>query len=129
MIFAVLSAGTMIGAPRLLVAPFIDVNAPANADSVELAVALLQIAALFQIFDASQATLANMLRGVHDSRIPLIIALVGYWVIGAPVGIALGFATPLGAVGVWIGLALGLAVVAILLMSRWLNKERRGFAF
>ena len=68
-----------------------------------------------------------MLRGVHDSRIPLIIALIGYWAIGAPVAIALGFATPLGAVGVWIGLALGLAVVAILLMSRWLAKERRGF--
>jgi len=126
-IFAVLSAAAMIGAPRLLVAPFIDVSAPANADSVELAVGLLKIAALFQIFDASQATLANMLRGVHDSRIPLIIALIGYWAIGAPVGVALGFATPLGAVGVWIGLALGLAVVAILLMSRWLNKERRGF--
>jgi multidrug resistance protein, MATE family len=127
-IFAVLSAAAMIGAPRLLVAPFIDVSAPANADSVGLAVALLKIAALFQIFDASQATLANMLRGVHDSRIPLIIALIGYWAIGAPVGVALGFATPLGAVGVWIGLALGLAVVAILLMSRWLAKERQGFA-
>jgi multidrug resistance protein, MATE family len=127
-IFAVLSAAAMIGAPRLLVAPFIEVSAPANADSVELAVALLKIAALFQIFDASQATLANMLRGAHDSRIPLIIALIGYWAIGAPVGVTLGFATPLGAVGVWIGLALGLAVVAILLMSRWLAKERQGFA-
>ena len=117
----------MIGAPRLLVAPFIDIDAPANAGSVELAVALLRIAALFQIFDASQATLANMLRGVHNSRIPLAIALIGYWAIGAPVGLALGFATPLGAVGVWIGLALGLAVVALLLMSRWLARERRGF--
>ena len=46
---------------------------------------------------------------------------------GAPVGVALGFATPLGAVGIWIGLALGLAAVAILLMTRWLGKERRGF--
>jgi multidrug resistance protein, MATE family len=125
--FAVLSAATMIGAPRLIIAPFVDVDAPANARAVELAFALLKITALFQIFDASQATLANMLRGVHDSRIPLMMALIGYWAIGAPVGIALGFATPLGAVGVWLGLALGLAVVAILLMSRWLNKERRGF--
>jgi multidrug resistance protein, MATE family len=125
--FAVLSAATMIGAPRLIIAPFVDVDAPANARAVELTFALLKITALFQIFDASQATLANMLRGVHDSRIPLMIALIGYWAIGAPVGIALGFATPLGAVGVWLGLALGLAVVAILLLSRWLNKERRGF--
>ncbi len=77
-----------------------------------IAVALLRVAAIFQIFDASQATLANMLRGLHDSRWPLLIALVGYWAIGAPIGVALGFATSLGGVGVWIGLASGLAVVA-----------------
>ena len=92
-----------------------------------IAVALLRVAAIFQIFDASQATLANMLRGLHDSRMPLVIALIGYWAIGAPIGVALGFATPLGAVGVWIGLATGLAVVAVLLMARWLGKARRGF--
>ena len=127
LIFAFLSATVMLAAPRLLIAPFMNVDAPENAAAVGIAVALLQIAALFQIFDASQATLANMLRGVHDSRIPLVIALVGYWAIGAPVGVALGFGTALGAVGVWIGLALGLAVVAILLLSRWVSKERLGF--
>jgi len=126
-VFALLSATTMIVAPRLLIAPFIDVDAPANAATVELAVALLRVAAIFQIVDASQATLANMLRGLHDSRWPLVIALLGYWAIGAPIGVALGFATPLGAVGVWIGLAAGLAVVAVLLMARWLAKTRRGF--
>jgi multidrug resistance protein, MATE family len=118
----------MIGAPRLLITPFIDVDAPANAATVELAVALLRVAALFQIVDASQVALANMLRGLHDSRAPLIIALLGYWAIGAPIGVALGFATPLGPVGVWIGLATGLAVVAVLLLLRWVGKERRGFA-
>ena len=55
------------------------------------------------------------------------MALAGYWAIGAPIGVALGFATPLGAVGVWIGLASGLAVVSFLLMARWLAEERRGF--
>jgi MATE family, multidrug efflux pump len=127
-LFAVFSAATIIGAPRLLIAPFIDVDAPANAQAVTLTIALLRIAALFQIVDASQVALANMLRGLHDSRVPLIIALLGYWAIGAPVGVALGFATPLGPVGVWIGLATGLAVVAILLLLRWVGKERRGFA-
>jgi MATE family multidrug resistance protein len=72
--------------------------------------------------------LANMLRGLHDSRVPLIIALLGYWAIGAPLGVALGFATPLGPVGIWIGLAAGLAVVAVLLLLRWVGKERRAFA-
>ena len=95
--------------------------------TVGLAVALLRVAAVFQLFDASQVALANMLRGLHDSRWPLVIALFGYWGVGAPIGLALGFLTPLGGVGVWIGLASGLAVVATLFMGRWLAKERRGF--
>lgn len=127
-LFAVLSAVAMISAPRLLVAPFIDIDAPANADTLALAITLVRIAALFQIVDASQVALANMLRGLHDSRVPLIIALLGYWAIGAPVGLALAFATPLGPVGVWIGLATGLAAVAVLLLWRWIGKERQGFA-
>ena len=125
--FAVISAATMIVAPRLLISLFLDVDAPENAAAVGIAVALLRIAAIFQIFDASQAALANMLRGLHNSRWPLMIALFGYWGIGAPVGLALGFATPLGGVGVWIGLATGLAVVALLLGARWLRKARRGY--
>jgi MATE family multidrug resistance protein len=125
--FAILSATTMIAVPRLLIAPFIAADAPENAEAVGIAVALLRVAAVFQIFDASQATLANMLRGLHDSRWPLLIALLGYWAIGAPIGVALGFATPLGAVGVWIGLAFGLVAVAVLFMTRWLGRDRRGF--
>jgi multidrug resistance protein, MATE family len=125
--FALLSAMTMIAAPRLLIAPFIDIETPANTATVALAVTLLRIAAIFQIFDASQATLANMLRGLHDSRWPLVIALLGYWAVGAPLGVALGFATPLGVVGVWIGLATGLANVAVLLLARWIGSVRRGY--
>ena len=68
-----------------------------------------------------------MLRGVHDSRVPLAMALAGYWAIGAPFGVALGFLTPLRGLGLWIGLAVGLAAVSGLLLLRWLGKERRGF--
>ena len=125
--FAAVSATVMIAAPRLLIAPFMDVEAPENAAAVGIATALLRVAAIFQVFDATQATLAQMLRGLHDSRAPLIIALLGYWAIGAPLGLALGFATPLAGVGVWIGLAAGLAAVASLLLARWLQRERRGF--
>ena len=128
LVYAVLSATTMIAAPRLLIAPFIDVDAPENASAVAIAIALLKVAAIFQVFDASQCALANMLRGLHDTKWPFVIALLGYWAIGAPVGLALGFLTPLGGVGVWIGLAAGLATVAVLLMARWLGEQRRGFA-
>ena len=125
--YALLSAAVMIAAPRLLISPFLAVDAPENAAAVGIAVTLLRVAAIFQVFDGAQATLANMLRGLHDSRWPLVIALVGYWGVGAPIGLALGFATPLGGVGVWIGLATGLAVVALMLGARWLAKARRGF--
>ena len=126
--YATLSATAMIAAPRYLISPFIDVDAPENANAVMIAVALLKVGAVFQVFDTSQVALANMLRGLHDSKWPFVIALLGYWAIGAPVGLALGFLTPLGAVGVWIGLASGLAVVAVLLLIRWVGKERRAFA-
>ncbi|HEY1863128.1 MAG TPA: MATE family efflux transporter [Roseiarcus sp.] len=126
--YAALSATAMIAAPRLLIAPFIDVDAPENATAVATAVAMLKVAALFQVFDASQVALANMLRGLHDSKWPFVIALLGYWAIGAPIGLALGFLTPLGGIGVWIGLATGLIVVAFLLLLRWVGKERRAFA-
>ncbi len=125
LVFAVLSATTMAAFPRLLIAPFMEIDAPQNAEAVAIAVSLLRVAAIFQIFDASQATLANMLRGLHDSRWPLVMALAGYWAIGAPIGVMLGFAGGLGAVGIWIGLASGLAAVAILLMVRWLTRARR----
>jgi len=125
--FACVSASTMIFAPHVLIGPFIPLDRPENAEAVAIAIALLKVAAIFQIFDASQAALANMLRGVHDSRVPLVIALVGYWAVGAPVGLALGFSTSLGPVGVWIGLASGLAAVAALLLTRWIAKEKRGF--
>ncbi len=128
LVYAALSATVMIEAPRLLIAPFIAVDAPENAGAVAVAVSLLKVAAIFQVVDASQCALANMLRGLHDSKWPFVIALLGYWAIGAPVGLALGFWTTLGGVGVWIGLALGLAVVAVLLLLRWIGKERRGFA-
>jgi MATE family multidrug resistance protein len=127
LVYAVVSATTMILAPRLLIAPFIEVDAPGNSNAVAIAVALLKVAAIFQVFDASQCALANMLRGLHDSKWPFVIAVLGYWAIGAPVGLALGFWTTLGGVGVWIGLATGLAVVAVLLMARWIREERWSF--
>jgi len=127
MAFVAVSAATMFAAPRLLISPFISTEAPANAVTVALALSFLRVAAFFQLVDGGQAVLANMLRGVHDSRWPLAMALTGYWAIGAPVGFALAFLTPLRGLGLWIGLAVGLAAVALLLFARWRGKERRGF--
>ena len=77
------------------------------------------MAAAFQLFDGLQVILTSILRGAQDVRVPLILALIGFWGIGAPLGLALGFLTPLKALGVWIGLASGLASVTCLEGLRW----------
>ncbi|WP_246731500.1 MATE family efflux transporter [Methylocapsa sp. S129] len=125
--FMVLSASTMLLFPKFLLSGFIDVDAPANAETVERAGAFLRVAALFQIFDGAQAVAAGMLRGVHDARAPMLIALFGYWGIGLPVGALLAFETSLAGVGLWIGLACGLACVSVLLLVRWRLREKAGF--
>jgi MATE family multidrug resistance protein len=125
--FMVLIASTMLLLPRTLISVFIDVDAPANADAVMLAKQFLRVAALFQLFDGAQVVGAGMLRGLHDARTPMLLALFGYWGVGLPVGAALAFLTPLAGVGLWIGLACGLAVVGVLLLGRWRLRERAGF--
>ena len=125
--FMVLIASPMLLFPRLLISAFIDVNAPANSETVALARQFLRVAALFQLFDGAQAVAAGSLRGLHDARTPMLLALFGYWGVGLPVGAALAFLTPLAGVGLWIGLACGLAVVAALLIARWRLRERAGF--
>jgi multidrug resistance protein, MATE family len=127
LVFVSLSAATMLAFPRLLIAPFLSADATGRAEIVALALSFLRVAAIFQLFDGAQAALASMLRGVHDSRWPMMMALIGYWAIGAPIGLTLGFLTPLGGLGLWIGLACGLAAVALQLLWRWRGRERRGF--
>lgn len=124
--FAAFSAAMLLAIPRLLVSGFIDVDAPANAEVTRLAISFLAIAALFQLADGAQAIGAGMLRGLQDTRVPMIFAAVGYWVIGIGVGTLLAFSVGLEGVGIWLGLASGLAVVAVLLVWRWTWRERLG---
>lgn len=116
----------MLVTPRLLVSAFLDVDAPANAEVVALAVTFLAFAGLFQVFDGAQAVGSGMLRGLNDTRVPMIYAAIGYWGVGLPLGTALAFRAGLGGAGIWIGLASGLAVVAVLMLVRWARRERLG---
>ena len=117
---------TMIAAPRLLISAFLDTNEPANTAVVGHAVSFLMLAAAFQIADGAQTVGAGMLRGLHDTRMPMLFALLGYWVIGLPLSAWLGFSAGLGGVGIWIGLATGLGIVAVLMIRRWHHREALG---
>lgn len=120
------SAATMLLAPHLILSAYVAVDAQANATMVALALQYLFIAALFQLVDGLQAVAAGVLRGIQDTRVPMLIAIVGYWLFGFATSLALGLFTPLGGVGVWIGLAVGLTVAAALLLARWAGRERLG---
>jgi MATE family multidrug resistance protein len=111
--------------PRELVTLFLK-DVPANATVIALAVSFLRVAAAFQLVDGAQVIGAGMLRGLHDTRWPLLFALFGYWVVGLGIGAWLAFAQDWKGVGIWVGLASGLAAVAALMLVRWAMRDRLG---
>jgi MATE family multidrug resistance protein len=122
--FMALMALVMLLWPHALIGAFIDVADPVNARVVAFAVSFLAFAALFQIFDGAQAVASGMLRGLHDTTVPMIYAAIGYWGIGLPLGVLLAFRFGFAGYGIWIGLSSGLAAVAVLLLARWLRRDR-----
>lgn len=124
--FMFVTASFMLFTPHLLLSAFLDMGDPKNAPVIGFAVSFLVMAAIFQLADASQAVGAGMLRGLQDTRVPMIYAAVGYWGIGLPLGVGLAFGTSLRGIGIWIGLATGLAVVASLMLWRWVRRDRLG---
>lgn len=91
-----------------------------------VAAALIPVAGVFQVFDGLQVVAAGALRGLADTRAPLVITVLGFWLFGMPVSLYLGFKTPFGPVGLWWGLASGLGLVAVLLLMRvWIRFRRK----
>jgi MATE family multidrug resistance protein len=123
--FMCLTATLFWSVPEALIGMFIDSTAAANAEVVQLAIAFLAVAALFQVVDALQAVGQGALRGLKETRQPMLMATFGYWVVGVPSGALLAFKAGLGGVGIWLGLALGLAVVAVLVVGRFHLRTRR----
>lgn len=122
--FMALTALVMLLLPRLLIAAFIDTDDAANAAVVATAVTFLSLAALFQIVDGAQAVTSGMLRGLHDTAKPMVLAAIGYWGLGLPLSYILAFPAGMNGVGVWLGLFFGLAAVAVMLVVRWTRRDR-----
>lgn len=90
----------------------------ADPGVVAIASVLLPIAGIFQVFDGIQVVASGVLRGVGDTRVPLLVNLLGFWMVGLPVSLVLGFGLDLGPRGLWWGLAAGIGAVALLLLAR-----------
>ncbi len=89
-----------------------------DAAVVGVAAALIPLAGVFQVFDGLQAVAGGVLRGLGETRVAMLVNLMGYWLLGLPVSYALGFRMGLGPEGLWWGLVFGLAVVALTLITR-----------
>ena len=104
---------------KTIVSLFVD-----SGEVQALAVQLLLVAAVFQIFDGLQVTAISMLRGMQDVRMPAIVAIIAYWFVAIPIACTLAFYFKKGALGIWIGLAVGLGIAAICLTTRFYFKTK-----
>lgn len=127
------AAALRVGAGVMAVTAALFIGLPAplarlythEAEVLAFAAALLPIAGVFQLFDGTQVVALGLLRGLGDTRVPMLINLVAFWVIAIPVSYVLGFRVGLGGTGLWWGLVAGLAVAAVTLVVRLRHRERR----
>lgn len=111
--------------PEPLVRLFLDEAHPRAPQIIAYGSILLGMAALFQVADAAQVMALGLLRGIRDTRVPMVIAIVCYWGIGLPAAYLLGFKTDMGGVGLWTGLVIGLSLAAAALLVRFWRRAPR----
>ncbi len=118
-VFALSTVAVFLTLPETMIGLFMSPTEPERDSVLAVGVGFLAAAALFQLMDAAQVMALGLLRGVQDTRVPMVIAAVSYWIIGVPASYLLGFILGFGGIGVWLGLAIGLAFAAVLLLSRF----------
>ena len=124
--FAVGAAITGTVGLSFIVAPMPMLRAfTSDPQLLSISVRLLAIAAIFQLFDGTQAVATGVLRGVGDTRTPMVFNVIGHWVFGLPIGWALCFRYGWGVAGLWVGLSIGLIFVAVVLTIAWDRESRR----
>ncbi|OAB60784.1 hypothetical protein AY599_03530 [Leptolyngbya valderiana BDU 20041] len=117
--FALISAAFMLTVPEWIVGLYTD-----EAEVATLAVSLLFFAAIFQFADGIQAAAAGALRGLKDTRVPMVYSIIAYWLVGISLGYVLTFRLDYGIDGMWFGIISGLCVAAVLLGTRFLRITR-----
>ena len=115
----VLNVAAFVLMPGFLVGLFIDPTDVNRPEILAVGISLLIVAALFQTVDYGQVLALGMLRGVQDTRIPMIVAVISYWGIGMPVAYIFGFLFGMGGPGIWLGLTVGLACACVAMQIRF----------
>jgi MATE family multidrug resistance protein len=121
---ALASVALFLAVPGPIVALFLDLGKPESAAILAYGAVLLAVAALFQLADGMQVIALGLLRGVQDTRVPMWLAAVSYWLIGIPCSFLLAFPMGYGGVGLWFGLVIGLVCAAASLMWRFWRLAR-----
>ena len=119
-VFMLIAALMFVLVPRQLIGWFTN-----DAKVLSVGTSLLLLAAIFQLFDGIQGVITGTLRGIGDTRTPMLVNLVAHWVIGLPTGYLLCFAIGWGVYGLWVGLSLGLIVTGVILFWVWTVKIRQ----
>ncbi len=119
LVFSAMTVSFFFLFPEFFIGIFILEDDPARVEILKIGVGILFMAGLFQLVDGTQAIALGVLRGVQDTRLPMVYAAISYWGIGMPCSYLFGFVFGFGGVGVWAGLGIGLAVAAILLNLRF----------
>ncbi|MCK8462735.1 MATE family efflux transporter [Aliiroseovarius sp. S1339] len=123
------SVAVFIGLPDPMIKAFLDPTEPLRDEILRIGRALLIVAALFQFADGVQAVTLGLLRGVQDTKVPMIIATFSYWIVGVPLSYVMGITWGWGAEGVWMGLVVGLLSAGVFMSWRfWKRSSRIGAA-
>lgn len=123
--FGALVTALYLLAPGALVGLFVDPADPDRDALIAVGARLVIVAGLFQFMDAGQITAVSLLRGMQDTRVPMWLASVSYWLVGIPAGYLLAFPLGLGAEGLWLGLTAGLCAAALSLSWRFWRRTAR----
>ena len=123
LLFALITVALFLAVPEPLISLFMDNDDPARPAILAIGVTLLALAALFQLVDGAQVIAVGLLRGVQDTAVPMMVAVLSYWAVGLPTSYLLGFVAGLGGVGVWLGLVAGLACAGVFLMLRFWRRS------
>ena len=119
LVFAIATIVAFVVFPEPLLSLFMQEDEPQRAEILSIGVGLLVVAALFQLVDGLQVISLGLLRGVQDTKAPMIMAAVSYWIVGIPCSYVLGFVLGFEGIGVWLGLVVGLGTAAVLLSWRF----------